>query len=104
MKINERVKNLWVAAMRSGTYKQIKRAFQQDGGHCALGVLQDVYAKERNVNSFDVDHTSKDYLSWVGEDRSSHVYGEPTLRTVVRWNDDRGLTLKEIADKVEESF
>ncbi len=51
-KMNEEVKKKWVAALRSGEYKQItkrlKQEFPEGGcGYCCLGVLTDLFAKEQ---------------------------------------------------------
>jgi hypothetical protein len=40
------VKEAWVAALRSGDYKQTKYELQDKDGFCCLGVLCDVYAKQ----------------------------------------------------------
>lgn len=46
-KMNPEVKAEWVAALRSGEYKQTKERVLADGrgGFCCLGVLCDLYAK-----------------------------------------------------------
>lgn len=47
-KMNPEIKTRWVAALRSGEYKQGERRVLNDdkGGFCCLGVLCDIYAKE----------------------------------------------------------
>lgn len=47
-KMNPEVKARWVAALRSGEYRQgLARALNDgNGGFCCLGVLCDLYAKE----------------------------------------------------------
>lgn len=46
-KMNPEVKAKWVAALRSGEYKQSRERVLADGrgGFCCLGVLCDLYAK-----------------------------------------------------------
>lgn len=46
MKMNKRVKKLWVEALKSGEYKQGLEALKVDGFFCCLGVLCDLRAKE----------------------------------------------------------
>lgn len=41
------VKKKWVAALNSGKYKQTTGALKNDNGFCCLGVLCDVYRKEK---------------------------------------------------------
>lgn len=46
LKMRERVRELWVAALRSGKYKQGKERLRtEDGGMCCLGVLCDLFAQ-----------------------------------------------------------
>jgi hypothetical protein len=44
--MKEEVMRKWVAALRSGEYKQTKRNLRDEHGFCCLGVLCDLYAKE----------------------------------------------------------
>lgn len=43
-----RVKKIWVKALRSGDYKQGKHALKKDDCFCCLGVLCDLYGKEKD--------------------------------------------------------
>lgn len=44
-RMNKLVKKLWVAALRSGKYKQGKGQLKTDRGYCCLGVLEDLYIR-----------------------------------------------------------
>lgn len=44
--MNPDVKVKWIAALRSGDYKQTHGALRDENGYCCLGVLCDVAAKE----------------------------------------------------------
>lgn len=47
--MNQEIKQRWVSALRSGEYKQAKRALHPtNGGFCCLGVLCDLYLQERD--------------------------------------------------------
>jgi len=48
MPMNPEIKAKWVAALRSGEYRQTDRGVLNDGegGWCCLGVLCDLYAKD----------------------------------------------------------
>ena len=44
--MKEDIKNKWVAALRSGDYKQGRNALEKNGEFCCLGVLSDLSIKE----------------------------------------------------------
>lgn len=44
--MNERVKKLWIEALRSGEYQQAIGRLRIDDRFCCLGVLCDLHAKE----------------------------------------------------------
>lgn len=46
--MNPDVKAKWVAALRSGEYKQAEGALHRDNAFCCLGVLCDLHRKEVN--------------------------------------------------------
>ncbi len=47
--MNPEVKSKWLAALRSGEYKQAKGLLRDHQGYCCLGVLQDIFQKEHNL-------------------------------------------------------
>lgn len=49
MPMNPEIKARWVAALRSGEYKQGKNKLCSDGKFCCLGVLCDLYSKDHSV-------------------------------------------------------
>lgn len=44
--MNTEIKTKWVAALRSGKYRQARHVLNGDGGMCCLGVLCDLYIQE----------------------------------------------------------
>lgn len=46
MKMNKRIKKLWVDALRSGEYKQAKSKLRKGSYFCCLGVLCNIHAQE----------------------------------------------------------
>lgn len=44
--MDKRVKDLWLAALRSGDYPKGENALRNTTGFCCLGVLCDLHAKE----------------------------------------------------------
>ena len=59
-KLDPKVKQLWLEALRSGKYEQTRECLRDQHGYCCLGVLQDLY----------IQHTS--YADWI-----EIVDGEP---------------------------
>lgn len=56
--MDQTIKNKWVKALRSGTYKQAKQRLRSSKGFCCLGVLCDVIDSTKWVegNSFFAPH------------------------------------------------
>ena len=50
------IKKRWLEALRSGKYTQARGYMKQDGSHCCLGVLSDLYAKEQGILITDLYH------------------------------------------------
>lgn len=46
VQMNERIKSLWVAKLRSGEYKQGNQRLKTGNNFCCLGVLCDIYLQE----------------------------------------------------------
>jgi hypothetical protein len=121
-KMNPEIKARWVAALRSGEYKQTRRKLRDNnGGHCCLGVLCDLFAKEGGKPwrtrelSEQGPHQSYNLLSslsdanlpgaavcvWAGLDPyQSGVQIGAVKGTLFDHNDD-GCTFAEIADAIE---
>lgn len=125
-KMNPEVKAAWVAALRSGDYRQGKRKlFQYREGekvHCCLGVLCDLYDK---ANGFELkpsergsNYPETTVVAWAGLDhfnpRVSHAWGETGIANL---NDGsyvtyigksspppREHTFEEIANIIEEQL
>jgi hypothetical protein len=117
-KMNESVKARWVAALRSGKYKQTKEHLKDRQGYCCLGVLCDIYATERGkskwepsrLNSFadgefSIDHQDHGIPSavvgiWAEFDWRRKVEIDGEYKQLYFHNDD-GRTFAEIADAIE---
>lgn len=127
--MDERVKKLWVEALRSGKYTQGQGFLRQlvDGKprDCCLGVLCDLFAIENPADGKWVDPEHPGLASlfqtptdssaselpievqeWAGLDNSNPDLGESTA---AQWNDgeellegDRQATFTDIARMVEE--
>ena len=45
--LKKKIKKKWLKAMRSGKYKQTTQSLHDSKGYCCLGVLTDLYLKEK---------------------------------------------------------
>lgn len=106
--MKKEVKKKWVAALRSGKYKQAKGALRSRNGYCCLGVLCDLYLKEKKEKWVRVE--SQNYYK-IGEDESAvlprevmkwagltSVNPEAGPYHLAHWNDDGHVAFPEIAD------
>ena len=121
--MNTDVKLKWIAALRSGEYKQGNGKLRtEDNKYCCLGVLSDLYNKETgkgqwleddgNAYSFKTNESvyssslcTLDVMKWAGIDSSAcFVDGlDPKIyraRTLAYLNDN-GTSFKEIAKIIE---
>ena len=58
-------RKIWVAALRSGKYTQVKGALHFKGGHCCLGVACEVYDEYMDGPGWQGD--TNDAASYMGE-------------------------------------
>lgn len=117
--MNPEVKTKWVAALRSGEYKQGPNALRHDGKFCCLGVLCDLYIKEHPGDSaWEPDQgngavhqgctmfPSDAVQQWAGlldGDEYVCMKDEDTEMRLSRLNDE-GYPFRYIADAIEASL
>lgn len=113
------IKTKWVAALRSGEYKQGTRQLSWgDGSFCCLGVLTDLAVKE-GVGEWGEHGTDKDgefdpcdatlppeVGEWAGVDGDPAVVGTQINRPIQLWrlNDHHNRSFTELADLIEEQL
>lgn len=131
--MDKEVKKLWIAALRSGDYKQGREALIQymnivnllgipdeeqlkDASYCCLGVLCDVYRKQKGKNlwynsSFDESSgiLPRSVIEWAGltsANPSVVLFNKDVSlrKTMAALNDDLKLTFEQIADLIEQNF
>jgi hypothetical protein len=113
MAMNPQVKQKWVAALRSGEYKQATHYLNSPQGFCCLGVLCDLHAKETCT---DWEEKGKVGLRYLGSEmtipgtvqewaRLSSNHGESVsinrCSTLLTTHNDEGRTFAEMADAIE---
>lgn len=108
--MNQEVKTLWIAALRSGEYTQGRGRLREGNSRCCLGVLCDLHAKA-DMGSWDGEWYDKEYqilpravIEWAGvPDFNPDIEGTPlTVYNDGSSTDDiRPHTFAEIADLIE---
>ena len=112
-KMNKRIKQLWVAALRSGEYAKGKGALRANGKFCCLGVLCNLHAQEHP--KFASKQTQKNLYGGKSELPPIAVYEWAKLDDYIRVNidgnlsklevhNDNGVSFKKIAKAIEEQL
>ena len=111
--MNQRVKRVWVADLRSGKDKQVTGSLQTKDGHCCWGVLCELHAEETG-GQFEWDDDGMflyysepkmppiEVVKWAGllHPIDSQVMINGLTRTLAVHN-DYGVTFDQIADAIE---
>lgn len=105
--MNKRLAKRWIAALRSGKYKQCKENFRCRRRFCAVGVLMDIIDRQRwrpnelighGVFSWGKAKPGSEIFREVGE----HIGVSPETLPYIAWlNDENKLSFWEIADFLE---
>jgi len=107
--MNPTIKAKWVAALRSGEYKQAKENLQDDKGYCCLGVLCVISQSEtgfgikenRDENSGD-ETISITIQRWADLPSSEGaIVSIEKEETSLAAHNDAGRTFLQIADAIE---
>lgn len=113
--MKKEIKKKWVKALRSGKYKQAKGTLNDgEGGFCCLGVLCDIYGKEKkkkwsNIHTMDgsIGVPNHKVMKWAGikdiNPQVNVVVGGES-RTLAGLNDGRGYGFKRIAKIIEKQL
>lgn len=116
-KLKPEIKKKWVAALRSGEYKQARRLLHGGGGYCCLGVLCEVMAKDTGLDFGEFADENEEMPNhelidtvFDCETLESHTWavtppGEGKVPTsLAMLNDSDGFTFDQIADLIEEQM
>lgn len=105
-KMNQKIKKLWIKALRSGKYEQ-GRSFLKNKYHehkakyCCLGVLCEVY-KEQTGKAWRApkadEFLPKSVMAWAGVETSNPELGSTTCAGA---NDEKQWSFKVIANMIE---
>lgn len=113
--MNPIVKQKWVAALRSGEYKQGQKRLRNEEGfgdvtYCCLGVLVDLYCKEHNTTFGQVCEYGREVLpdrvvEWAGIDPGLYQNNpEVDGRVLAEWNDIQMAGFDHIAELIERNL
>ena len=101
--MNQQIKQQWVEALRSGTYRQCQDHMHKRDTFCVLGVLCDIYMQARSQH-WEQNH---ELYSYGG------LYGTPPLRVqqwagihnrdmvAVQSRNDNGMPFHKLADWID---
>lgn len=91
----------WVAALRSGEYKQAQNQLRTDEGYCCLGVACELALEAGAISSYNPEGISLPFpvQKWLGLASPSGRYGHYQFLT--NDNDRLGKSFSEIADIIE---
>lgn len=99
----------WVAALRSGKYKQTKQQLKNEHGYCCLGVLASIspwknsYTRMKDEYKWTNRVLAPKIQKWAGMKRPNGRYnytGDLKYDTLSSKNDD-GASFKTIANLIE---
>lgn len=98
--MNQQVKHLWTAALRSGLYRKCTIGFHWGGGYSPLGLLELLAFEAGVVKEFDPERVvlSREVVNWADLDRPSPVVAGGVS---LAWLSDSGGTFLETAERIE---
>ena len=117
MLMDAAVKDLWVAALRSGTYTQTTGSLQNAYGFCCMGVLCDLYRQhvgggwkthETGLTLFAdkagntcFETCTAGVVRWAGL-----AGGNPKVsqKRLSEWNDNEKISFQQIANLINENL
>ena len=116
--ITQKQKDDWLAALRSGEYKQCTGSLKKDDGYCCLGVLGEVtegFEFEKTKQKTKAGTRSNYFLtfpeseceikgSWTGLLNSPLYLGDTNQSYLMGMNDSEDKNFNQIADWVEKNI
>lgn len=105
--MKKEVMEKWVAALRSGEYKQAKEQLKTREGFCCLGVLCEVMIKESDP-LFKYKATDgvlpAQVQFWAGMTSSEGHFFQTDKLCLWKLNDEQNKSFVELADIIEKSY
>lgn len=117
VKMDPRIKALWVANLLTGTYTKTTNFLRKDNCYCVLGVLCELHSKETGTPWSEVlDHDEQNVfryessasipqskvIEWSGFDPNNvKIKYKNMSYNIMFLNDSRGLSFSQLADLIE---
>jgi hypothetical protein len=114
------IKDRWTKALRSGDYEQGTEFLNESGRYCCLGVLCDLYIRDKKKDWLDLGIDDEilpiEVARWSGlsSQNPNATSKDGTIDTLSNFNDGQSLNMKgnemgilnfnEIADLIEAQF
>ncbi len=95
--MNKELRDKWVAALRSGEFKQCTGQLELNGCYCCLGVLN-------VVGDLGCDGYSGFLRAYVGSEYTYHPVSKNQQTLLSRMNDTDHNSFTEIADWIEQNI
>jgi hypothetical protein len=116
--MNSQIKQKWIDALKSEEYQQTSSHLHTEQGYCCLGVLCDLYAKEKNNDEVQWDQYDDHYeisgeglvlpgevREWSGlSDNDVFYYDERKMPIYLAALNDGGMNFNQIAQVIEENI
>jgi len=105
--MDKRIKKMWVEALRSGEYRQVKGALKQGEGYCCLGVLCVLYGNDTDQRGMDLpmmSYISPEVMEWARLEDSNPSVRSGRCQTTLAEMNDSIKTFKQIADVIEKQL
>jgi hypothetical protein len=108
--MNERIKNIWVSALLSGTYKQGKAWLKDGDSFCCLGVLCDLHSKETGTEWDGEAYLGRmgflpiEVQEWSGISSHRAEFCKELPGDSLQRQNDCGATFHEIVELIKEHF
>lgn len=110
--MKQEIADLWIQALKSGEYKQTRRALRQGDAFCCLGVLCDLHSKhsgekwymDQSGDGWYLHNTGllpEPVFTWAGMKTSAGVYQYDVPLSLSSHN-DHGMSFEHIAEIIKE--
>jgi len=100
--MKKEIAELWITALKSDEYKQTRGTLKDEKGYCCLGVLCDLYLKEKDtlwedLVSLRAKYLPKEVREWSGVQSSAGKISDDKAVKCLSYENDSGLTFVEIS-------